>query len=452
LTKFNYLKGLSLEEADRIWRRQVARRCGGVKFDAPGTGYGFTQVLTEEARLAEQNVLGLSGKVLIRMSVADPTWKMWLEAMERAMEYFMKCPDATRYTDLRGILAGNGTELGDTHLELMEYLISQYPELSKIEGFGPDWIQYSPGSIKSALANYVSSTFFEDDKVLIFPIPGYPVIKEPENCYDINVINVPMVKTKDGWKFPLPIKDEKINKSLSSYKGRFVYINNPHNPTGTALTKEEWYEILEWADEMDVLIIVDEAYDLIKYGDSPSILDIPGWWKRCSVFQSVSKGYNATGMRFGWIVGNPTTVKAMRRPMDKKDSGLPGPIIAAALECLRHPEWAEETRERYRRLHEILAKGLKEAGFDDAEVPAAALCQFTKVPHTVNGRKFNSLVECVQWFREKLRISLMHFELNGEGYLRWAITIRPLPEYGLPTEESVIEEAVRRLKEQSFFF
>jgi hypothetical protein len=103
------------------------------------------------------------------------------------------------------------------------------------------------------------------------------------------------------------------------------------------------------------------------------------------------------------------------------------------------------------KLHQKLAEGLKEAGFQ-AEPPKAGLCQFTPAPRKADGYEFKSLTDCVQWFRRVLRISLMHYEIAGKWYLRWAVTIKPIPECDLPDKMSVIEEAISRLQNVEFDF
>lgn len=436
------------KEVDLIWRKDVHSRCGGEDFDARGTGYGFTQVLEDEATLEKSkrwNIPGDRKSAFIKSSVADPLLKMLQQAMDAGMKYYKEDPYATRYKDLRGIPG--------THERIFQYLIDCYPELRQVKGFNSKCVQHLTGSIKGGLSNIIPATFFGPEAVLIVPIPGYSVIKEPENCHGINVINVPMIETENGWKFPLPIKDKEINDFLSSYKSRYLYLNSPHNPTGATLTKEEWLAILEWAREKDIKIFVDEAYDWIRFDDSPSILQIPGWWERCVVLQSISKGWNATGVRFGWLIGNPTAIKALRRPMDKKDSGLFGPTIAAALECLSNPQWARKTKEYYLQLHAVLAEELNRAGFNDARIPGGGLCQLTRTPISANGKEFESLEDCARWFREVLGVSAMHYMgSEGKEFLRWTVTIEANPECDLPTERDVIREAGRRLKEANFAF
>ena len=179
--------------------------------------------------------------------------------------------------------------------------------------------------------------------------------------------------------------------------------------------KHAWLEVLNWAETANAIVVVDEAYiDLCYRHDACSVLTVPGWERRCIVLQSVSKGFDAT--------------------------------------CLCHPVWTNMAKKRYDQLHRRLNNGLRQAGFD-APMPEAGLCQFTPAPRRVNDYEFSSIVDCVQWFREKLRISLMHYVLpNDAWWLRWAVTIKPVPECGLSSEDAVIEEACRRLTQKTITF
>lgn len=416
---------------ERFYREFIAKRCGGQEFDAPGGGYAFSAILAEERELAKKNIHGNSESALLALSVADPIWKVNKKAFVRSLDYFLSEKDASRYTDNKGIFI-NGK---DTN-EMLANIFS-LPS--------PDWVQYSPGAIKRALAEYIPSAFFQKDDVLIFPNPGYPIIKNSINNRGIHVHDINMSEKNGKWRMPL-IDFHKIHG-----RKRFMYVNIPHNPTGATYTTDELKELINWAITSNVLLIIDEAYTHIRYDDSPSILRIDGWDKCCIVLQSISKGWSATGLRFGWMIANPVLIKALRKVCDVKDSGMFGPTIAMGLACLENPEWAEETNLKYRKLHKLLYEGLQKPGFQ-SNMPGGGLCQFTHAPRVANGNKFDSLVECVKWFREKLRISLMHYEVAGKWHLRWAVTIKPVPECGLDTEESAIQEVVRRLQRTEFRF
>ncbi|MBU6389990.1 aminotransferase class I/II-fold pyridoxal phosphate-dependent enzyme [Patescibacteria group bacterium] len=445
-----------MNTTNETWRSRFAERIGGREFDTPGGGYSFSAVLAEERELEKANNPGRPESALLKLSVADPTWKMPETAWEVGEEYFYEAWDASRYKDIAGTRATPGTIMqGDTHAMLAELIHARHQvALPGGRSLTPEWIQYSPGSIKRALAEYIPTLLLGDGTTLLFPSPSYQVIASPMNRRVAILIDVPLVRLSGQWSFD-------ADKLTDIVRGRpgprpVVYVNIPHNPTGRGYTKSDWEFLIGWACQYGVTLVVDEAYIDLRYlDDLVSVLSVPGWEECCIVLQSVSKGWNATGLRFGWIAAHPTVIKALRKVMDVKDSGMFGPSIVSGLSCLRYPEFAEETRRRYLVLHEKLASGLREAGFQ-GHVPDAGLCQFTPSPKSITaspeGVIFQDAADCAKFLRDYLRISVMHAEAAGGQWLRWAVTLRPVPECGLASEEAVIDETVRRLKSVKFVF
>jgi len=437
------------DNLDTKWRRRVTQRCGGDKFDAPGSGYSFSAVLAEERQLSQANIPHDPASALLALSIADPTWKMPRDAWGASNTYYWQSPHASRYTDNSGLVPINlgHRSFTDTHEAIVAYLKQRFP------GEGTAWltpacVQYSGHGIKGALAEYIPVALFDANTNLVFPVPGYPVIKNAMNRRDAKVIDLMMQRDGNG-RWLIAQQLEEVRLDGLGWK-TVVYVNAPHNPTGTGYTAADWQRLLQWARDHDAILVADEAYcDLCYNADCVSVLTIPGWEESCIVLQSASKGWNATGLRFGWMIAHPTMIAALRQVTDVKDSGLFGPSIAAGLECLAHPEWAAETREQYRSLHRILADGLRQAGFA-AAMPDAGLCQFTPAPKSANGQVFASAAECAMWLRQNLRISVMHYDVAGAPYLRWAVTIMPILECDLPDEQAVIAEAVRRLQTVKF--
>jgi aspartate/methionine/tyrosine aminotransferase len=439
------------------WRSKVAKRCGGKNFDAKSNEYSFSAVKAEEELLARANVPGQPETALLEMSIADPVWKMPPESIDALVRFYHECPDATRYTDNAGLRAGPNNPFGDTHETIVDFLRKRFVLLGAKEGeVTLDNVQYSPHGIKGLLSEYLPTAFFDEKTFLVFPTPGYGVIKSKMNCLGAHVVELPMIEKAGDWQ--IPYWDL---KGYKRFKNRYLYLNVPHNPTGKAYNLHDWQNILIWAKKHNFILIVDEAYTDIRFDQgkiatadqSMSVLGVTGWKDNCLVLQSISKGWSATGARLGWVVGNSLSIAALRKVMDNKDNGLCGLTLAAGQSCLQHPEWADATNREYLSLHQALDNGLAMAEFGLRKgVPDGGLCQFTPAPKTANGIEFAKLVDLVKWVREKLRISLMHYEVSGKWYLRWSITVSPKPEYGLANEMAVIEEAVRRLKQVKFTF
>jgi N-succinyldiaminopimelate aminotransferase len=83
---------------------------------------------------------------------------------------------------------------------------------------------------------------------------------------------------------------------------RLILINNPHNPTGTVLSRETLQLIVELATRHDALIVTDEVYEHLVF-DAPHIpvATLPGARERSITISSAGKTFNTTGWKIGWI-------------------------------------------------------------------------------------------------------------------------------------------------------
>ena len=261
------------EKIRKNWTESVANRVG---INDKAGGYSFGIVLAEEEalekalekRLRENNIPKCPSLAILKLSVADPVWKMLLKAMLASMKYYNKTPDATRYTDSTGIRVGSS----NTNEVLAGIIAAQYQNFP--QGFDGSWVQYLPDSIKGALAKTIPAAFFDEETLLVFLAPGYPVVKSLINRQGAKVLDIEMEQTKKGWRIPL----EKIPAGKAK---TWLYLNIPHNPTGKTCSREELTEIVDWANKFGIKLIVDEAYNDLRYDDSVSILEIPGWEQCC---------------------------------------------------------------------------------------------------------------------------------------------------------------------------
>ncbi len=91
---------------------------------------------------------------------------------------------------------------------------------------------------------------------------------------------------------------------LPSEKVDVVYLCFPNNPMGTVLTKDELAKWVEWANEKDVLILYDSAYEAFITNPAVphSIYEIDGAKKVAIEFRSYSKTAGFTGVRCGYAV------------------------------------------------------------------------------------------------------------------------------------------------------
>jgi N-succinyldiaminopimelate aminotransferase len=103
-------------------------------------------------------------------------------------------------------------------------------------------------------------------------------------------------------------------RSAFNRRTRLVVLNTPHNPTGHVLRPEELRAIGELAEEHDALILADEAYEHLAYTASGHVpvASEPRCRRRTITVGSISKTFNATGWRIGWVLAPEDITRAIR--------------------------------------------------------------------------------------------------------------------------------------------
>ncbi|GHE10577.1 aminotransferase [Streptomyces alanosinicus] len=147
---------------------------------------------------------------------------------------------------------------------------------------------------------------------------------------------------------------------------RLLLINTPHNPTGTVLTRAELTAIAELAVERDLLVVTDEVYEHLVFGDAEHVplASFPGMRERTVTIGSAGKTFSFTGWKVGWVTAVPELVSAVRAVKQFLTYVSAGPFQYAVAEALALPDsYFEEFRRSMLARRDILAKGLTEAGF-----------------------------------------------------------------------------------------
>ncbi|MFJ9637170.1 pyridoxal phosphate-dependent aminotransferase [Streptomyces sp. NPDC101178] len=154
-------------------------------------------------------------------------------------------------------------------------------------------------------------------------------------------------------------------RSLITPRTRLLLLNSPHNPTGTVLTPEELSGIAALAVEHDLLVVTDEVYEhLVFAGSHRPIAALPGMRERTVSISSAGKTYSYTGWKIGWVTAAAPLLTAVRSAKQYLTFVSGGPFQYAIAEALQLPDaFFTEFREGMRRRRDLLAEGLRSAGF-----------------------------------------------------------------------------------------
>ncbi|MGW5651456.1 pyridoxal phosphate-dependent aminotransferase [Streptomyces humi] len=175
---------------------------------------------------------------------------------------------------------------------------------------------------------------------------------------------VPVTLRPDGGAFRLDLDEL---RAAVTPRTRLLLVNTPHNPTGTVLTRAELTAIAELAVERDLLVVTDEVDEHLVYDDAEHVplATLPGMRGRTVTIGSAGKTFSFTGWKVGWVTAAPALVAAVRSAKQFLTYVSSGPFQYAVAEALALPDaYFESFREDMRAKRDILAAGLKEAGFE----------------------------------------------------------------------------------------
>ena len=154
---------------------------------------------------------------------------------------------------------------------------------------------------------------------------------------------------------------------LVTAKTRAILLNTPHNPTGRVFSREELDAVADLARRHDLLVISDEVYEHLVYGESQHvpIAGLPGMRERTVTISSAGKTFSFTGWKVGWACAPPEITKAIRTAHQFLTFCNSAPFQPAIAKALALPdEFYEGLRDDYLRRRDFLCRGLADAGFD----------------------------------------------------------------------------------------
>jgi len=191
---------------------------------------------------------------------------------------------------------------------------------------------------KQCLANLFQAVLNPLDEVLI-QVPYW--VSYPELIQLADGVPV-FIKTDEKDNFKLSL--EKLEAAVTE-KTKMIIVNTPNNPTGTVYNKDELMLIVEFATKHDLLILADEIYEKLIYGDEKhiSIASLSeDAYKRTVIINGVSKSFAMTGWRIGYAAGSEEIIKLMSNIQSHTTSNPNSIAQYASLEALLGPTDAQK--------------------------------------------------------------------------------------------------------------
>lgn len=154
---------------------------------------------------------------------------------------------------------------------------------------------------------------------------------------------------------------------------RAILFNNPHNPAGRLFGPDELEIIASLAREHDLIVISDEVWEHIVLDGRQftPLATLPGMEERTIKIGSAGKIFSLTGWKVGWMVAAPALAQVVARAHQFLTfSTAPNLQAAVAFGLNEGDAWLQPMRDRFQRSRDLMADGLKAAGYATLDVAA----------------------------------------------------------------------------------
>jgi alanine-synthesizing transaminase len=392
------------------------------------TGSGHVMTDFERIKRLPQYVFNITGELkmaarrrgedIIDMSMGNPDGPTPPHIVEKLIE-------SARRTDTHGYSVSKG-------IPRLRRAICTWYERRYGVAFDPESEAIVTIGSKEGIAHLALATLDRGDIVLV-PNPSYPIHIYGPVIAGADIRHVRMTPEVDFF--------EELERAIreSFPKPKMLIVNFPSNPTAMCVELGFFERIVALARQHELYVVHDLAYaDIVFDGyRAPSIMQVPGARDVAVEFFTMSKSYNMAGWRIGYMVGNRELVGALARIKSYHDYGTFTPVQVASIVALEGPqECVEETRLKYQRRRDVLAKGLHEAGWM-VDVPRASMYIWARIPEAYQAM---GSLEFAKKLLEEAKVAVspgIGFGEYGDTHVRFAMI----------ENEARTRQAVRGIKE-----
>ncbi|MBQ6447305.1 pyridoxal phosphate-dependent aminotransferase [Cytobacillus oceanisediminis] len=218
------------------------------------------------------------------------------------------------------------------------------------------------------------------------------------------------------------ITPDQLKKAITS-KTKAVIINSPSNPTGMIYTEKELQAIGDICLEHNILIISDEIYEKLVYGDSKhvSIASLSPSLKEVTIIiNGVSKSHSMTGWRIGYAAGSKEIITAMTNLASHSTSNPTTPSQYATIEAYAGPQDSvEEMRQAFNERLDIIHGKLNNIPGFSCLKPKGAFYLFPNVQKAVELTGFKSVDEFSTALLEEALVAVVPGSgFGADSYIR----------------------------------
>ena len=355
-----------------------------------------TMAVTSKAR-----EMRAAGRDVIGLGAGEPDFDTPDNIKEAAIEAIKR--GDTKYTAVDGTL------------DLKKAIQAKF---SRENGLSYELDQITVGTGgKQVLYNAFMATVNKGDEVII-PAPywvSYP---------DIILLaggkpKIVKCDEKDNFK----LTPQKLSKAISK-KTKWIILNSPSNPTGSAYTKKEIEELSKiLLKYKKIYILSDDIYEHIIYDNFNffTIAQIKALKDRTLTMNGVSKSYSMTGWRIGYAAGPKEIIKAIAKIQSQSTSNPTSISQAAAVEALNGTQdFIKERANSFRERRDFVVNSLNNMNGINCLRPEGAFYVFPSCKKLLGKKtKLKTDRDFVEKLLEKSEVAVVQGSAFGlDGYFR----------------------------------
>jgi aspartate aminotransferase len=347
--------------------------------------------------LARARAMEDAGRKIIHLEIGEPDFPTAPHIVEAAVEALRA--GATHYVPAPGIPP-------------LRQAVADFLERTGRMRVAPDRVVVTPGA-KPIMFFTVLALAGEGDEVL-YPDPGFPMYESITSFAGAVPVPVPL-RERNGFR----IDTDELERLITG-RSKLLIINSPHNPCGSALTRQDCEAIAAIAQRHDLTVLTDEVYWAIRYGHQhASVLDVDGMADRTILLDGWSKTFAMTGWRLGFGVFPPALVEPITRLTINSVSCTSAFSQYAAIAALEGP-WdpVDQMVAEFRRRRDIIVAGLNDLPGVSCLEPQGAFYVFPNITET--GQTSADLQARLLKDAGVAALSGTAFGPCGEGFLRFS--------------------------------
>jgi arginine:pyruvate transaminase len=319
--------------------------------------YGQSFRLTEEADRGEAQI----DYIDIGIGAYFPTHPAVVEACIRALQ-----AGHTQYLDLA---------------ELKEAIVAKLAAENSM-AVEPEQILLTGGARTGIIMSTLA--LLNPGDVVLIPDPDYVGLGDCARVAGAEVVRVPMAKVKGAFRF-----DPQRMIDSATPRTKAIMFCNPNNPTGYLYSRSDLEAIANLAERRHLFVIANELYDRLVFDGRVhiSLASFPGMMERTITIQGLTKIYDMSGLRIGWMVAGKRLARVLTDLRMLACQALPPSISQyGGVAALSNPARDEHVREvlgLYVRIRDMTSEALD--GYHGISCPKPMAGHFALADFSVFG-------------------------------------------------------------------